>query len=189
MFTDRWRNRIGFLFFTAATALSLVGAALRPTLLTWLMVLYNLVLMGLYLKRRPARVYDRRGLWLGLIAIFLPLTLPPAPVPTAFMVVGLMGYALSFAALAELNTRYGLGAADRGLVTQGPYRLVRHPLYLGELVFWGAILIGTAGWGGAPVLIILMGIQALRALLEEKVMADYPPYAAQVPWRIIPLIW
>ncbi len=189
MFTDRWRNRLGFMFFTAATVLYLVGAGIRPSLLAGLMALYNLIRMGLYLKRRPARAYDRRSLWLGLIALCLPAVRLPAQLPTAALVVGLSGYGLAVASLLTLNLRYGIGAADRGLVTRGPYRLLRHPQYLGELMLGGALLVSLESWDGGLRLLILTGIQVLRVLLEEKVLADYAAYARTVKWRLIPLLW
>ena len=84
---------------------------------------------------------------------------------------------------------------DRGqtVVTTGPYRYVRHPLYAGSIfLFVGAPLLLGSWWGlaFAPLLILMLGIripieeQALRAGLE-----GYDDYAARVRYRLIPLVW
>ena len=79
------------------------------------------------------------------------------------------------------------------VITTGPYRLVRHPLYASSMLFYfgGALLLGS-WWGVAmvPVLTTLLGI---RAIMEERVLADeledYRDYAVRVPYRLVPLVW
>jgi methanethiol S-methyltransferase len=80
------------------------------------------------------------------------------------------------------------GATDR-LVVRGPYRLVRHPLYLGWLlVVWGAPLMT----GDRMLFAILSSAYLLLAMpWEEQSMAqtlgrDYARYRATVRWRLIP---
>jgi protein-S-isoprenylcysteine O-methyltransferase Ste14 len=101
----------------------------------------------------------------------------------------LTGYGLVFWSLVTLGPRFGIAPADRGLVTTGPYRLVRHPMYLGELVLRGALVLSNAPLAGLPPFLILVFIQALRLLREEKVIAGYPGYADQVRWRLLPWIF
>lgn len=70
----------------------------------------------------------------------------------------------------------------RGLVTVGPYRMVRHPFYTSYLIFW-------AGWALAlwtPVallpLVIIVTIYTFAAVIEERkfaathMAADYAEY-------------
>jgi protein-S-isoprenylcysteine O-methyltransferase Ste14 len=84
---------------------------------------------------------------------------------------------------------------DRGqtVVSTGPYRHVRHPLYAGFILFTvgTALMLGSAyGVVGALVLNVLI---AWRAAREEQVLqrelAGYGEYMTRVKHRFIPYIW
>ena len=85
--------------------------------------------------------------------------------------------------------------AERGhrVITDGPYAIVRHPMYSGAvLLILGIPLLLGSWWGLAlsPVIILLF---AIRAVLEERtLMAELPgytDYAARVRYRLIPGVW
>lgn len=93
---------------------------------------------------------------------------------------------------------------NRGIVSRGPYSVVRHPAYICKNLAWwiGAlptlyILISLGNWPGLGyALMSLMGwtaIYMLRAITEERhlLLADngYAQYMAQVPWRFIPKVF
>jgi protein-S-isoprenylcysteine O-methyltransferase Ste14 len=84
---------------------------------------------------------------------------------------------------------------DRGqrVVTTGPYRHVRHPMYAGAFLY----LLGTSlllgSWYGVlfePIFVIMI---AVRAVLEERLLRKklkgYKDYMAKVKYRFIPHIW
>ncbi len=186
-----WRNRLGFLFFGVAAGLSGLAAWQHPTVLACLVALHNGLLAILYLRRYPTVRYDRKGLLLGLIAAVLPTTSPLPETPGLLLTLSAFaGYALILWSLVELGGRFGIAPADRGLVTSGPYRLVRHPMYLGELLLRGALV------AGAPDLVFallftgcLALIQVLRIQREEQIIRGYALYAAQVHFRLLPGVW
>jgi protein-S-isoprenylcysteine O-methyltransferase Ste14 len=79
------------------------------------------------------------------------------------------------------------------VVSTGPYRYVRHPMYAGFLVYTvGTALLLASGYGllGGLVLIALV---AWRAVREERVLrAELPGYAeymSEVRYRLIPYVW
>ena len=85
--------------------------------------------------------------------------------------------------------------SDRGqtVVSTGPYRHVRHPLYAGFILFTvgTALMLGSAyGVVGALVLNALI---AWRAVREEQVLqrelAGYGEYMTRVKYRFIPYVW
>ena len=93
---------------------------------------------------------------------------------------------------------------NRGIVSRGPYRFVRHPAYAAKNFAWwlGALpalgfLLTTGNWKGlAYSLLALLGwttIYVLRALTEERHLRlldnGYAQYAHQVRWRFIPGVW
>jgi protein-S-isoprenylcysteine O-methyltransferase Ste14 len=85
--------------------------------------------------------------------------------------------------------------SERGhrVVSTGPYALVRHPMYAGAVAFFVGTPLLLGSWWGlafAPALIALLSV---RALLEERTLADelpgYRDYAARVRYRLVPGIW
>lgn len=183
------RDRLGLAFFLGAFLLSAFIALEHPILLAWLASLHNLVLAWFYARRTPETAYDRTGLWLGLMAAFLPVPFTPDKTTLPFQAVGVAGYGLVFWSLLALGPRFGIAPADRGLVTGGPYKLLRHPMYLGELILRGALVLANAPMEGLPPFLILVFLQVLRLLREEKVIAGYSGYANQVRWRLLPWIF
>ena len=84
-------------------------------------------------------------------------------------------------------------ARGHRVVSDGPYAIVRHPMYGGALLLIvGTPLLLGSWWGLAtvPVIVLLLGI---RAVMEERTLAreldGYADYAARVRYRLIPGIW
>jgi protein-S-isoprenylcysteine O-methyltransferase Ste14 len=85
--------------------------------------------------------------------------------------------------------------AERGhrVVSDGPYAIVRHPMYGGALLLIvGTPLLLGSWWGLAatPVIVLLL---ATRAILEERTLArelaGYRDYASRVRYRLVPFVW
>lgn len=185
------RNRIGFLFFGVAAGLSGLSTLEHPSVLAALATAHNALLAAIYLRRYPSVRYDRQGLYLGLLAAVLPAAarLPQSP-GLALTLIALAGYGLILWSLLVLGGRFGIAPADRGLVTGGPYRLVRHPMYLGELLLRGALVASAPDLLPAVLLgLALAFIQVLRIRREEGLIRGYPSYASQVRFRLIPGVW
>ena len=76
-----------------------------------------------------------------------------------------------------------------GLVTTGPYRYVRHPIYAAILLFFGAAIAAYPSWTNAMLGLVVFGALLVRMLSEEKlVTAQYPEYAeyARTTKRVLP---
>jgi protein-S-isoprenylcysteine O-methyltransferase Ste14 len=82
--------------------------------------------------------------------------------------------------------------AGASLATTGPYRWVRHPMYLASLLLMaGAVLWGPATWK-APVWLLLAVVLTAKARREERgLLSQFPEYAAYRARRrfLIPGIW
>jgi protein-S-isoprenylcysteine O-methyltransferase Ste14 len=100
------------------------------------------------------------------------------------------GLAFSLASVAFLGRCFGILPDVRGLVVRGPYRYVRHPLYLGELTAAVGIVVGSRHpWAAAGAWLVCLGLQIARTHYEESNLRaefpEYDQYAARTK-RIVP---
>ena len=116
------------------------------------------------------------GRWLGLLAF----------------VIGVALYRIGVRTLGDALTPFTLPRAGVPLVTQGPYRYVRHPMYVGQmLVALGAPLLVGARLTLVPAIadVLLLGYRIAR---EDQALArafpEYARYAARTK-RILPYIY
>jgi protein-S-isoprenylcysteine O-methyltransferase Ste14 len=84
---------------------------------------------------------------------------------------------------------------ERGqnVVTAGPYRYVRHPLYAGAILFFLGTPLLLGSWYGLAMTPILIVWLAVRVVIEERTLREelegYDEYMAKVRYRLIPGIW
>ena len=79
-----------------------------------------------------------------------------------------------------------------GLVTSGPYRFVRHPIYAAFTVFSWAGVVAHWSWQSGLLGGLVVGGALLRIFCEEfLVTAQYPEYRqyAATTWRMIPYLF
>jgi protein-S-isoprenylcysteine O-methyltransferase Ste14 len=79
------------------------------------------------------------------------------------------------------------------VISTGPYRLVRHPMYAGALLFFIGTPLLLGSWIGLCFVPVFAAALAVRAVLEERTLAKglpgYTEYAARVRFRLIPYVW
>jgi protein-S-isoprenylcysteine O-methyltransferase Ste14 len=122
-------------------------------------------------------------------------------VPDWLQVLGALGIVLSFY-IMFLTFRENAYLAlvvklqeERGqrVVSTGPYRYVRHPMYAGMFLFFpgSALLLGS--WWGLLLSAVVLGLLVWRIPLEERMLenglAGYDEYERNVRYRLIPRIW
>jgi protein-S-isoprenylcysteine O-methyltransferase Ste14 len=94
--------------------------------------------------------------------------------------------------LSYLGRSFSIMAQARRVVTDGPYRLVRHPLYAAEFIGYLGVFIQYASGIGAALLVVQCCFQVFRMFNEESVLrATFPEYAAYTARTacLIPGVW
>lgn len=118
---------------------------------------------------------------------------PSGPVPAWIGgLVMIAGGLLSVAAKVALNRSFGLAAANRGVKRDGPYRLMRHPMYAGYVLTQIGFLMCNPSFWNIGVYAIAWMVQLLRIGAEERVLGEdaaYRDYAGAVPFRLVPGIY
>jgi protein-S-isoprenylcysteine O-methyltransferase Ste14 len=168
----------------------LIGAAL---------LVEQMCVVVAYLVRRPARsVTSRMGDWLlafgGTFGAVLlrPYGAHPQWGVRIGLIVQLVGVSMGVVTYLTLGRSFGFAAADRGLVTHGPYAVVRHPIYACYLFALCGYLLQSISLRNALVVVFVLCCDIGRAAVEERVLAasdHYEAYRRQVRWRLLPGVW
>ena len=115
--------------------------------------------------------------------------LAPEPITSMLMVGGLV---VAISAKLFLNRSFGMVAANRGVKRGGPYRVVRHPMYLGYITTQIGFLLASFSVLNLGLYCLAWLFQILRIREEEKLlMADpaYADFARVVRRRLIPGVY
>ena len=79
------------------------------------------------------------------------------------------------------------------VVSTGPYALLRHPKYAGDLLMIAGIALALGSWWGLAFLIPAVLALAWRTLDEEKLLKKdlpgYVEYTRKVRYRLVPYLW
>ena len=129
------------------------------------------------------------GTWLVSGLALLPLAPGAWWVPLLSSLLLVAGLACAVVALLVLGRCFGILPEARGLVTSGPYRHVRHPLYSAEALAFLGMLLPVLSPLSLAVYGLFLALQALRTRYEEEVLtAAFPEYDAyrRTTWRFIP---
>ena len=179
-------------------ALRLWGDFLRTGHVTGLLLVASEALVVvLTVFRRSAGTVDRtmRARLLTVFSCFGPPLVKPAAMVApmaseAFTVlVSAIGLLIVIIGKVSLGRSFGLTPANRGVVSSGVYRLVRHPIYLGYLVTHvGFVVANPLNWN-LSVLAAADIALLMRAILEERTLAKdaaYRQYMQRVRYRLFP---
>ena len=123
---------------------------------------------------------------LMIVPLAVHQSLVPPLVSDFIIVFGLCG---QIAAKVSLGRSFGIVAANRGVQVNGPYRFIRHPMYLGYTMTHVGFLLLMPSIINLILYTLGFFLQIVRMLREENVLRQdsaYREFEERVPYRLVP---
>ena len=164
-------------------------------------VYFGLIITLVFLRRTPigrsTGVFPRLlALTSAYLALARPKLLPFSHLPVwleaGSIALTVIGTSLSIAVLLKLGRSFSILPEARVLVTDGPYRIVRHPLYVAEEIGNIGIMLQYLQPWSLLIEVVNVSLQIWRMSIEECVLLrHFPAYAAYAARtrRIIPGVY
>lgn len=157
-------------------------------------VIHNLVFLTIILVRRQHVAMDRSAFHqiIALAAFFSGITFMKHPTESLTgLSQGIMVATsiLGAVSLLNLGRSFGILIAVRKVKTGGLYRIVRHPMYLTDILWRVGYLAGNLYWPNTLIFLGSTACYVYRAILEERFLSQFPEYQEykkKVRYRFVP---
>jgi protein-S-isoprenylcysteine O-methyltransferase Ste14 len=138
------------------------------------------------------------------IAAVLPWTTPDAAIRPPWLIDLISFTTLScgitlrlwcFRTLGDYFTFQVMTSSDQPVITSGPYRIVRHPSYVGLTLVLASVVTLMSNWLSIGVVVVTVvvslasGIKVEERVLHRELGDAYGAYTAARPYRLVPFVW
>ena len=177
--------------------------------ITWWLLKYDPELIEERMRFRPQFSWDKVFIAIAFVFVLFWLILMPldavrfhwSRMPVELKTLGalvlLISLYISFLTMRENPYSSAVVRVQKEraqtVISTGPYRYVRHPMYTGACLFFlgTALLLGS--WYGVLCTPAFIGLFAVRAVLEERLLREelegYGAYVDRVKYRFFPHVW
>lgn len=149
-----------------------------------LVMIYYLLVVAFFIVRSRA-VAKSKSFWprgAAYFATFIPfipsfernnqITIAPS---LFLLFVVIVGTLFTLYSLKTLGRSFSIAPQVRMLVQNGPYRFIRHPLYVGEIITFSGIILAGFSILRLSTFFLMILIQTYRAFQEEKLLEEHIP--------------
>ena len=174
----------------------ILNIAMRLSVIVYLVVIAATVVVRMRPARKARGVEPRISALIGTFLLTVVVVFPRrdlsmlAGLVSAVLTLG--GNTFAVVVLTQLRQSFSIMAEARQLVTEGVYRMVRHPLYLAEEIAAIGIVMQFFSLSTAAILAVQIGFQLRRIRNEELILTEtfpeYRAYCARTA-RILPGIY
>ena len=182
----------------------------------WIFMIYALIKDPELLMKRAKYVTDdpetksfpdKTFMILAMIVLIPTVVFPgfdrqlgfSSPLPEIIEIIGFIGMIISMVEMLYVNkvNRYASKGLvihkDHELITSGPYKYVRHPLYTGAIIFLVCIPLALGSLISFVISLLFPILLVYRIRIEEKMLIDHLPgykdYKNRVKYRLIPKVY
>jgi protein-S-isoprenylcysteine O-methyltransferase Ste14 len=159
-----------------------INLAMRASTITFLLLLAAAVVLRARPTARAPGIEPRISAFTGTFLIYAIPLCPRRELCLSAELVSTMltlfGSAAAMIALVQLGRSFSMMAEARWLVTSGPYRFVRHPLYLAEELSVIGLFLQFASFWTSALFAMQIALQLRRMHNEEAILGQtFPEYA------------
>ena len=158
---------------------------------------FFILIITMVIRRTPVSVTPNPWFWLLAFVVtyggltftaFTPNGHPIVPIIVSNTVAVVSAIVFVYARLS-LGRSIGFVPANRGIVTRGAYKFVRHPIYTGGFLAMLALVLRSYSRVNLLLGATIIALFMLKSVIEEYFLTDDPTYAAylqRVRWRWFP---
>jgi len=199
LFTDLIFVILAFYFLLVYARSFFFNLQLQPSFLLYqtFFLFYQLMAIVLFAIRKSMIDFSSRisDYVYTLVALASPMFFRPA-VGSSGSLLGnlfvLVGAAETVGAILSLNKSFGIGPENRGIKTNGMYRIVRHPMYSGYILVEVGFVLNNLLVSNLLIFAIANFFLVLRLQGEERLLKEdkaYQAYAQKTRWKLMPLLF
>jgi protein-S-isoprenylcysteine O-methyltransferase Ste14 len=129
------------------------------------------------------------GGMLILPCLMRPIAPSVGALATAGLIFELIGVVTTQVARVYMGRSFGILPANRGIVSKGPFRLVRHPIYFGWLILSIGYAMSFASERNVILIALTLPFMVWRIGQEERLLTadpEYRRYIGMVRYRLFP---
>ena len=172
---------------------------IKPALIDITFFIHNVIFLAVILVRREYIQLDRNWFhWLiSIFSFFSGLFFLKSSSSTGTIIevadaITIAAIVVGMAALLSLGRSFGIVPAVRKVRTGGLYHIVRHPMFVSDILFKIPLVLKYFTLYNSAIFILSLLLYILRAQYEEELLLhtqEYQHYKNRVKYRFIPYIY